>query len=672
MSRTAIVRRPGAKAVEGLRPILGLELTATPQVVQGSRATPFRNVAFNYPLGNAIRDELVKEPAVATRADFVPSALSEEALERLKLEDGLLLHERTKVQLEAYATERNERLVKPFTLIVAESTAHADELQVLIESAEFLDGRYAGKVTVVHSNQSGEIKDDNLARLLNVERADEPTEIVIHVNKLGEGWDVTNLYTLIPLRAANSPNLVEQSLGRGLRLPYGRRTGVEAVDTLTVVSHDRFQAIIDHANRPGSAVQAFRPVLIDERTSTPLEVVRVRPLAQERIAAAPELTSDADRTLARVALEIATEPGAEFTKREIQTAEGQQRLVKAVMERIATTQIPLALDGAAPDATAAVGVVARELEGTIAIPRIALVPKDGKHGTFRRFALDVRGIRRQPVDQQIVVQALQSHERRLVAAGLPGDVGSPEDVIVRELARDSAISYDRYAELLYDLAGQLTTHLRSYLPDDEAVRNVVATQSGDLAELIRAQMLEHRDDGEISYDAIVSGDVHVPRELSGTSAVNADVLYFGNTVDDLSRIRLLWFSGFRRCLFGRQRFQSDTERRMAALLERDPGDGLLWYKPANEDLKIWLRGGAAYNPDFVVEAKDAKFLIETKADNEMASPDVVEKATAARLWCEHASRWEEEHGGKPWRYLLVPDSAVTASATLAGLASRYG
>ena len=42
-----------------------------------------------------------------------------------------------------------------------------------------------------------------------------PTEIVIHVNMLKEGWDVTNLYTIVPLRAANSRTLVEQSIGRG-------------------------------------------------------------------------------------------------------------------------------------------------------------------------------------------------------------------------------------------------------------------------------------------------------------------------------------------------------------------------------------------------------------------------------------------------------------------------
>jgi type III restriction enzyme len=45
-----------------------------------------------------------------------------------------------------------------------------------------------------------------------------------------EGWDVTNLYTMVPLRAADAPILVEQSIGHRLRLPYGgKRTGDQFV-----------------------------------------------------------------------------------------------------------------------------------------------------------------------------------------------------------------------------------------------------------------------------------------------------------------------------------------------------------------------------------------------------------------------------------------------------------
>ena len=135
-------------------------------------------------------------------------------------------------------------------LVVAKDTTHAGELLQSVESKDFFDGRYKGHVITVHSNQSGEEKDETVQQLLSVEDPANPTEIVIHVNMLKEGWDVTNLYTIVPLRAANSKTLVEQSIGRGLRLPYGKRTGVAEVDRLTIVSHDKFQEIVDHANDP--------------------------------------------------------------------------------------------------------------------------------------------------------------------------------------------------------------------------------------------------------------------------------------------------------------------------------------------------------------------------------------------------------------------------------------
>ena len=80
---------------------------------------------------------------------------------------------------------------------------------------------------------------------------------------LKEGWDVTNLYTIIPLRAANSQILTEQTIGRGLRLPYGARTGEEKVDKLTIIAHNRFQSIVDAANNPNSIIRKENIVEID-------------------------------------------------------------------------------------------------------------------------------------------------------------------------------------------------------------------------------------------------------------------------------------------------------------------------------------------------------------------------------------------------------------------------
>src|ERR1700678_4211349 len=211
-----------------------------------------------------MKDRFVKDPAVATRENFDAKNYDEAGLEKLKLEDGVRIHENSKVELEVYARENGKPIVQPFMLIVAKDTTHANDLHKIIEDESFFGGRYKGKVITVHSNLKGEEKDETVQQLLSVESRDNPTEIVIHVNMLKEGWDVTNLYTIVPLRAANSKTLVEQSIGRGLRLPYGKRTGVAAVDRLSIVAHDKFQEIIDEANKPGSAIRLQQVILNDD------------------------------------------------------------------------------------------------------------------------------------------------------------------------------------------------------------------------------------------------------------------------------------------------------------------------------------------------------------------------------------------------------------------------
>lgn len=198
----------GVRAINELHPRLGLELMATPYVETSRGPVEFRNIVQAYSLAHAIRDKFVKIPAVVTRENFNPTGLSPDDLEHIKLSDGIRLHESVKVELDHYARETEEPYVKPFMLVIARDTTHAEQLLELMESGRFMDGRYKGKVIKVDHTA----EDLMIERLLKVESEDEPTEIVIHVNMLKEGWDVTNLYTIVPLRAANARVLIEQSI----------------------------------------------------------------------------------------------------------------------------------------------------------------------------------------------------------------------------------------------------------------------------------------------------------------------------------------------------------------------------------------------------------------------------------------------------------------------------
>jgi len=201
---------------------------------------------------------------------------------------GVPVHESVKVELETYARETMNPIVKPFLLVIARDTTHASQLMQLIQSEGFFEGRYAERVIQVDSSKTGAEEDEMVERLLRVEHTEEPTEIVIHVNMLKEGWDVTNLYTIVPLRAANARTLIEQSIGRGLRLPYGKRTGVTAVDRLNIVAHDRFQEIVEEANNPNSMIRLQQVILNPDQLQQKTVTIVSQPQLAAKLGLQPE------------------------------------------------------------------------------------------------------------------------------------------------------------------------------------------------------------------------------------------------------------------------------------------------------------------------------------------------------------------------------------------------
>lgn len=151
-----------------------------------------------------------------------------------------------------------------------------------------------------------------------MEHPDNRIEIVIHVNMLKEGWDVTNLYTIVPLRAADAPILVEQSIGRGLRLPYGgKRTGFADVDKLTVIAHENFEAVIARAKDPNSVLSKFQYAELDEADikKEPSKVVAAQTMLdlQEEKELAKDVTSE-DVQAKKKAAETYCENASEYTR----------------------------------------------------------------------------------------------------------------------------------------------------------------------------------------------------------------------------------------------------------------------------------------------------------------------------------------------------------------------
>ena len=669
----------GLRAINELKPILGLELTATPQIEKGAKAQAFKNVIYSYPLSQALTDGFVKEPAVATRENFDAAAYTKEGLELLKLKDGVLIHEETKVQLDLYARQNNVRRVKPFMLVVAEDTTHASQLKARIEADDFFDGQYKGKVIEIHSQQKKEEEDENVQKLLSVEDPNNPTEIVIHVNMLKEGWDVTNLYTIVPLRAANSKTLVEQSIGRGLRLPYGRRTGVAAVDRLTIVSHDKFQEIIDEANKPDSIIRTG--VVIGKDVAVERSrVVVVEPKIIDRLVGKPTepgmpaepqatLFEDPEETrIAQATLEVIREFEQLPRSADLKKPENLKRVIARVIERISPADQKLFVEEQSKKLEEVVEkTIDLRNELSIDIPRILMVPIGEGQGGFRSFTLDVSNIHLQPVSQEILIQHLHDREQhRLRSGNAFGHENRPEDYLVRGLIDFDDVDYDAHAELLYQLAGQIVTHLRTYLTNEDDVLNVLQAHQQTLVQTIHTQMQDHYESAVTGYEPHMSRGFRSMRPNNYALPAGEQARPFHVPVDEKRLIRGMLFTGFRKCLYDTQKFDSDTERRFSVILEHD-GDVLKWFKPGKGDFQIYCGHDEDYEPDFVAETATMRYLCEPKAASEMTDPIVLNKAKIAAAWCHHATGY----GGKPWKYLLIPHDKVDESKTLAGLAAAY-
>jgi type III restriction enzyme len=682
----------GIKAINELKPILGLELTATPFIESSRGSAPFKNVIYDYPLGTAMADGFVKEPAVVTRKNFNPAGMSPEEIERLKLEDGIRLHESVKVDLETYARETGNLIVKPFLLVIARDTTHASQLLQLIQSDAFFEGRYKDKVIQVDSSRTGAEEEQMIERLLRVEHTEEPTEIVIHVNMLKEGWDVTNLYTIVPLRAANARILIEQSIGRGLRLPYGKRTGVTAVDRLNIVAHDKFQEIIDAANQPDSAIRmqavVLDPDVLARKTGTvvsqsqlasmlglqPAQVTSSTTMAGKDVA--PLFSEPEEQKLARIAYEVIrtfeNQPDVLPTVEHLARPEIQAAIVKAVDEQRQPAQMELDGIGEKPDIAAVVAkTVALVTQQTIDIPRILVVPKGEVKSGFKPFKLNLDALRYPAVSEDLWVRYLRTGGTEVVALGRGGiEEARLEDYVVSGLVDFDDVAYDVHADLLYDLAAQTVRHFQGYLSEDDT-RKVLRCYQRDIARFIHAQMQEHYWEDVGGYEVKISKGFTELKTSAYTHSVQEPPADYRVSPADKSNMAKYLFGGFERCLYPVQKFDSDTERKLAVILEREAAK---WFKPVKGQFPIFYRQGAdhvEYLPDFVAETVDTIYMLECKAANQLADPIVLAKKDSAIQWCANASTHARTYEGKPWRYLLIPHDAVLENMTLLGLANQF-
>lgn len=649
------------KAINYLRPILGLEFTATPKSPS--------NVIYSYDVARGAAEGYLKIPVVMGRSNI--AGYSQDDIEEMKIRDGLTLHEHRKSVLREYCANNELDYVKPIVLIACRDTEHAKKIRALIDSDDFMKGKYKGKVIEIHSKQTGEESEENVRLLLSIESASNPIEIVLHVYKLKEGWDVNNLFTIIPLNAAKSDILAMQTIGRGLRLPFGEQTGNEDLDTLDIVAHDHYRELVDEIRNS----DIFRYRDLDKSGVEDSESVDVSSTFEEgqlsfideAITAAGIKSFDQVRN-PQTQLEIyqayVKNFMASWQKDRKSDDSNQLSLFDVAPEAMQTGETPAATTASDSTTTPAPGnkadskrpmtqeeftkTVTEYSAKAISVPKILV--QTTSEVKFNRFE-----VKRTIQDFEIATAKIERFD--VINQHLLTVVDA--QALEVEDARNTlaCMLLDSISELSYDDADFIIDVVEQYLSqipgDEEEKKKIVRRYAGLIVNDLKKQIYAHMD--RKTQDVhIVQKDLIVFRKFVKNVKKDGQVRY-DKPFTDKSNIKKYLFTGYKKSYYPANAFDSDTERLFSIILEEDP-DVIRWIKPPLNQLGLFWKAGQQYNPDFLVETTTGKYMVEVKALNEVNNEEVVSKAREGIRWCSFATTADPDH--KTWEYRLISDDNI--------------
>jgi type III restriction enzyme len=625
-----------SKAVRDLDPWLLVGLTATP-----AKKTPEDQIIFRYPLAAAIADKLVKTPVIVGRRDDRKDPTT-------KLTDGVTLLKAKKDALDGYVNAQGVESVNPVMLVVAKDIEDADEYGKILRSEEFFAGAYADTVLVVHSKAA----DEALAELAKVEEPASPFRIIISVGMLKEGWDVKNVYVIASMRSSVSEILTEQTLGRGMRLPFGAHTGIEILDTLEVVAHERYEDLL---KKRGVLNESF----IDYRTRAALRVN-----AQGQTVAVTESVETSAVPLVgtegREPATVSSEPTAPVVTSVGERTAQAREAAKKVRHEIARR----------PDAPLIVIPLVRMTTVESNFSLADITSSDGFRKLGSRLAADPDGeLRRTLVDARVVVGPDGIKHTKLVRSVAADRIRSIPSLFslveLRESLTDIIIASPPVPQRKEEKAA-LAPLLDAFLSGlgEKAVEVLSANlerAGARLVELVASEQKRYMAKPKI-------GEIVKLEEFDPARTTDKDVT--AERLGPFSKAEA--YKGWARSLFPIEWFDSEPERRVANMVDGDDSV-TLWVRLHTGELPIlWNSGGQEYNPDLIVIDTDAThWIVEVKMDKEMKAENVQRKREAATRWANHVSASPQVEA--PWRYLLVSETDIaTAKGSWAALKKLGG
>ena len=607
-----------SEAVRDLTPAAIVGLTATPH-----SKTPKDQIIYRYPLGGAIADQLVKTPVIVGRKDDRSDVGT-------KLRDALTLLELKESAIKSYCATTGIAPINPVALVIAKDIDDANIVGELLRDEGMFGGKYKDAVLVVHSDAP----DEALAQLEQVEEPDSPVRVIVSVGMLKEGWDVKNVYVIVSLRSLVSEILTEQTLGRGLRLPFGQYTGIEFLDTLEVLAHERYDQLLKKLNVINEAFVDYRTHAVLRRNAQGDLVARVETIHGAGTEVVPVETGG----------ELPDRPSVSTTEIRVEQGQFETKVLKqdiAPRDDFPPFKIPL--------------VRTSTIESPFSLSDI--VDRDPFVKLGQRLRSDPEEtLRRTVVSAEIVTGKDGIPETRLKTASAADQVKSQGTLMPKEESRVELVRGVLAAEIAPARQSEKAAAeglVGAFLEGlgDKAEELLGAYFNRGLAHLIDLIKREQKKYGmKPKYEEIVEFKEYQPVRIA-----RAEMSH------DLAGAfkRNIGYEGWKKSTFAQEWFDSRPERDVANMLENSV-EVQNWIRLQVGDLAIRWEGSRNYNPDFIaIEMDGARWVVEVKSDAELESENVKGKREAALRWANHVN-----HSGldeNRWGYVLAGETDIATA-----------
>lgn len=645
-------------AIDDLHPTALVGLTATPhEKTLGKRV-------FHYPLSEAIADGYVKVPVLVSRQDGISDV-------RTQLADGLTLLDAKAQAMRAYCKQTKKPYAEPILFLVAQTIEEANEYKDMLAGPNMLGD--PDQILLVTSEEP----DKTLALLDTLEDPKSPIRAVVSVSMLKEGWDVKNIYVIASVRSMESQLLTEQILGRGLRLPFGERTGNPMLDTVEVLSHHSFATLLKQAkvlleetigDRVDETSVVVNPTAGKHAEGTPLTEQGELPITLDtaqaetvefRLPGAAATDSDqlglfaeddvdhSDTKRTHVGITMAT-----MGSRVAAAEAANQVLTRTLTPRSpGGVKIPLYLPQ----------VVTKWVRDPFSLTQVNLTNVEvlGRQfatdnaPTLTRKALDARR------DESGVHVVITDQTEEISASQTMLPFNTIETDLVQRLLSTNAV------EASVSEANAALAVAQAFLRGaDVTAETPWRAEHGRLA---TARLTEWISTQQTSSPAREVREVQHVRWPEPTDRSETRPPADRQVVTDRSDFERWYpYSGWEKAVYEINSFDAySTEFLLASLFEKARGVDAWIRIDQTVPLRITYLAGAvqkSYEPDFIViDTQGTYWIVEGKADGEMTSDVVLAKRDAARAWVNTVNASDVVHD--KWGYLLTSETVIKNAST---------